>query len=224
MSDLTLVIGNQNYSSWSLRPWLFLRHHQIPFSCRKVSLFVETTAADLTPYFSDAKVPVLHDEELEVWDSLAILEYLAEHFPEKQGWPKASATRAVARAVSAEMHSSFFDLRRELPMNCRHRFPGFKPTGAAQRDIHRVQNIWRLCREMYGEEGPWLFGNFSVADCMFAPVVLRLISYEVALDDVAREYTETLYSSAAIQEWVAASKSETQVIKEDEAEWPSVAI
>ncbi|MES9900773.1 MAG: glutathione S-transferase [Sedimenticola sp.] len=224
MSGITLVIGNQNYSSWSLRPWLFLCHHQIPFTCRKVSLFVETTAADLTPYFSDAKVPVLQDGDLEVWDSLAILEYLGERFPEKPGWPRESGARAVARAVSAEMHSSLFDLRGELPMNCRRRFPDFKPSAAARRDIERVLNIWRLCRETYGEDGPWLFGNFSVADCMFAPAVLRLISYEVVLDDVAREYSETVYSSPAIQEWVAAGKAEAEVIKADEADWPSVAI
>ncbi|MES9902083.1 MAG: glutathione S-transferase [Sedimenticola sp.] len=221
---MTLVIGNQNYSSWSLRPWLFLRHHQMPFNCTKVSLFSDTMAADLKPYFSDGKVPVLRQGDLEVWDSLAILECLAESYPELQGWPTDRSARAVARSVSAEMHSSLFDLRGELPMNCRRRFPGFTPTAAAHRDIRRVQDIWQLCRQQYGSEGPWLFGAFSVADCMFSPVVLRLISYEVALDSAAQAYCETVYNSAAIREWVAAGKAEEEVITEDEADWPSVAI
>lgn len=220
--SLTLVIGNQNYSSWSLRPWLFLQHHGIPFESKKISLFTETMAQDLSPYFSDGKVPVLLDNDLEVWDSLAILEYLAEKFPDKNGWPEDPAARAIARSVSAEMHSSLFGLRGELPMNCKRRFPGFKPTADAQRDIERVLDIWSFCRQRYGEAGPWLFGGFTVADCMFAPVVMRLISYEVALDGITREYVDNFYNLPALQEWIAAGKEETEVIKEDEADWPSV--
>ena len=220
--SLTLVIGNQNYSSWSLRPWLFLQHHGIPFESKKISLFTETMAQDLSPYFSDGKVPVLLDNDLEVWDSLAILEYLAERFPDKNGWPEDPAARAMARSVSAEMHSSLFDLRGELPMNCKRSFPGFKPTAAAHRDIERVVDIWRFCRQRYGEAGSWLFGGFTIADCMFAPVVMRLISYEVALDDITREYVDTFYKLPALQEWIAAGKAETEVIDEDEADWPSV--
>lgn len=224
MSDLLLVIGNQNYSSWSLRPWLFLRHHEIPFNCKKVSLFSDTMVKELAPYFSDGKVPVLQADGLEVWDSLAILEYLVERFPDKQGWPREPDARAVARAVSAEMHSSLFDLRSELPMNCRRRFPGFSPSAGAQRDVRRVLDIWRWCRQGYGQRGPWLFGEFSAADCMFAPVVLRLVSYEVVLDELAADYCQTVYSSPAIQAWVAAGKAEREVIGSDEADWPSVAI
>ncbi|MDF1528712.1 MAG: glutathione S-transferase family protein [Sedimenticola sp.] len=221
MTGLTLVIGNQNYSSWSLRPWLFLAHHEIPFNIKKVKLFTESMATDLAVHFSDTKVPVLLDGELEVWDSLAILEYLAERFPEKQGWPKERTARAVARSAAAEMHSGLFGLRNELPMNCRRRFPGFRPVPDAQRDIDRVLTLWRFCRERYGASGPWLFGDFSAADCMYAPVVMRLLSYEIALDPVSKAYTETLYNSPAMQQWIKEGTVEAEVIAEDEADWPS---
>lgn len=222
MTDLTLVIGNQNYSSWSLRPWLFLAHHDIPFHTRKVSLFTESMERDLAMHFSDNKVPVLIDGDLEVWDSLAILEYLSERFPVVRGWPQERSARAVARSVCAEMHSSFFALRGELPMNCRRRFPGFKPGPEALRDIDRVLGLWNFCRERYGATGPWLFGEFSVADCMYAPVVMRLLSYEIPLDPVATAYAQTLFESPAMQQWIKAGAEEREVIDADEAEWPSV--
>ncbi len=222
MTDMTLVIGNQNYSSWSLRPWLFLAHHHIPFETRKVQLFTPSMERDLATHFSDNKVPVLIHGELEVWDSLAILEYLAEVHPETRGWPAERSARAVARSVCAEMHSSFFALRGELPMNCRRRFPGFRPSAEAQRDIDRVLGLWNFCRERYGAAGPWLFGEFSVADCMYAPVVMRLLSYEISLDPVSSRYAQTLYESPAMQQWVKAGAAEKEVIGEDEADWPSV--
>ena len=221
MTDLTLVIGNQNYSSWSLRPWLFLAHHGIAFETRKVSLFSATMERDLAPYFSDTKVPVLLDGDLQVWDSLAILEYLSERFPELEGWPGDRRARAVARSVSAEMHSSFPDLRNEMPMNCRRRFPGFRLSEGGQRDVARLFAVWRYCRERFGRSGPWLFGAFSAADCMYAPVVMRLVSYEIELDEVARAYVDTLYHDPAIRRWIEAGKAEPEVIEEDEADWPS---
>ena len=221
MSRLTLVIGNQNYSSWSLRPWFFLKHHGIAFDSRWISLFSETMEQDMTPYFSDGKVPVLNDDDLEVWDSLAILEYLVERFPENAGWPEDVRARAVARSVSAEMHTSFPDLRSEMPMNCRRRFPGFKPSAGARRDLDRLFVVWNYCRSRFGQAGPWLFGRFTAADCMFAPVVMRLVSYEIELDEVASAYVDTLYNSSAAQEWIAAGKAEPEVIAEDEADWPS---
>ena len=221
MPELTLVIGNQNYSSWSMRPWFFLRHHEIDFDTRWISLFTDTMERDLAGYFSDGKVPVLLDGELEVWDSLAILEYLAELYPAKAGWPTDPRARAVARSVSAEMHSSYPDLRSELPMNCRRRFPGFKPGVGAQRDLQRLFDVWNLCRGRFGQDGPWLFGQFSIADCMFAPVVMRLVSYEIELTKVGAEYVDTLYNSPAAQAWIEAGKAEAEVIKQDEADWPS---
>lgn len=222
MTELTLVIGNQNYSSWSLRPWLFLAHHAIPFKTKKVSLFTDSMERDLAVHFSDNKVPILIDEDLEVWDSLAILEYLVERFPETRGWPEERSARAVARSVCAEMHSGFFGMRGELPMNCRRRFPGFEPGPEAQRDIDRVLGLWRFCRERYGASGPWLFGEFSAADCMYAPVVMRLLSYEIPLDAVSTVYARTLFESPAMQQWVKAGAGEAEVIDEDEADWPSV--
>lgn len=224
MSDLQLVIGNCNYSSWSLRPWFFLAYHGVDFEVKRVSLFTETMEKELEPYFSDGKVPVLRDGDLEVWDTLAILEYLAERFPELQGWPEDVRARAVARSVSAEMHSSFPDLRSEMPMNCRRRFVGFEPSQAAVRDVQRVAAIWRYCREQFGRNGPWLFGRFSVADCMFAPVVMRFVGYEIKLDETAGRYMDTLYNCHAARTWVALGQAETEVIEEDEAPWPSEAI
>lgn len=221
MTRLTLVIGNQNYSSWSLRPWLFLAHHDIAFDCRKVKLFTDSMQGELAPYFSDSKVPVLLDGELQVWDSLAILEYLAEQYPDKKGWPLDPVARATARSVSAEMHSGLFGLRNELPMNCRRRFPGFTPGPEAQRDIERVQAVWAYCRARHGAGGPWLFGEFSVADCMYAPVVMRLLSYEIELDPVSDAYCRTLFEDGAMQRWVRAAEDEVEVILEDEADWPS---
>ena len=221
MTEMTLVIGNQNYSSWSLRPWLFLAHHEIAFQTRKVSLFSESMERDLEPYFSDTKVPVLLDGDLQVWDSLAILEYLSERFPERGGWPEARKARAVARSVSAEMHSSFPHLRNEMPMNCRRRFPGFQLSEGGRRDVARLLAVWRHCRVNYGQEGPWLFGRFGVADCMYAPVVMRLVSYEIELDTVAQAYVDTLYNTSALQDWIVAGKAEAEVIEEDEADWPS---
>jgi len=223
MADMALVIGNCNYSSWSLRAWLFLQHNAIAFEQRKVSLFTETMAGDLAPYFSDGKVPVLRDGDLEVWDSLAILEYLAERFPEKGGWPADRAARAVARSISAEMHSSFPALRNSMPMNCRRRFPGFKPDADTQRDIDRVLGLWRHCRQQFGADGPWLFGQFTAADCMYAPVVMRLLSYQIPLDAVSQAYAGTLFNSPAMQQWIAIGKAEQEVIEEDEADWPSEA-
>ena len=221
MSDLKLIIGNHNYSSWSLRPWLMLRYHGVPFECRKVSLFTETMERELTPYFSDTKVPVLLDGEDQVWDSLAILEYLAERLPEIRAWPEGRRARAAARSVSAEMHSSFPDLRSEMPMNCRRRFPGFRPSPRAQRDIDRVLAVWRFCRERFGTEGPWLFGGFGAADCMYAPVVMRFLSYGIPLDDAAERYAQTLADCPAMLEWVELARAEPEVIDEDEADWPS---
>ncbi|HHH38942.1 MAG TPA: glutathione S-transferase family protein [Sedimenticola sp.] len=220
MTELTLTIGNKNYSSWSLRPWLFLSHHGIPFREHPVSLLPENMAREMQSYFSDGKVPVLREGEIEVWDSLAILEYLAERFPEKGGWPAGTGARATARAVSAEMHSSFPDLRNEMPMNCRRRFPGYRLSDGARRDLKRLFELWSFCRGRFGARGPWLFGEFTVADCMYAPVVLRLIGYEVELDPVARAYCDTVYASPAIRAWVEAGKAEKEVIPEDEVDWP----
>jgi len=216
MSSYTLVIGNKNYSSWSLRPWFLLKQAGVPFTEKWVSLFVDTTRGELAPYFSNYKVPVLMDGDLTVWDTLAILEYLAEKHPEANGWPRDPQARAVARSVSAEMHSSFAALRSAMPMNCRKHFPGFQYSENVKRDIDRVAEIWRHCREQYGDGGPWLFGEFSIADAMYAPVVLRFNGYDVKLDGVAREYVESVLGNTHIQSWIEAGKAEKEVIAQDE--------
>lgn len=221
MPELRLIIGNYNYSSWSLRPWFFLRHHRIEFETTRVSLFTETMEKQLAPYFSDGKVPVLRHDELEVWDSLAILEYLAELLPDLHGWPQERSARAVARSISAEMHSSFSSLRNQMPMNCRRRFPSFQPDSATARDLGRLFSVWSFCRRRFGEGGPWLFGKFSVADCMYAPVVMRLVSYCIELDDIVGAYVDTVYNCPAARDWIELGRKEKEVIPEDEADWPS---
>lgn len=216
MSNYTLVIGNKNYSSWSLRPWIWMKQAGVPFTEKWISLYVDTTRDELAPYFSNYKVPALQDGEMTVWDSLAILEYLAEKHPEANGWPRGAQARAVARSVSAEMHSSFTALRSTMPMNCRKHFPGFQYNESVQRDIDRIVEIWQHCRGQYGDGGPWLFGEFSIADAMYAPVVLRFSSYDVKVDGVAREYVDTMLGNSHLQSWIKAGTAESEVIAQSE--------
>ncbi len=185
--DLLLILGNKNLSSWSLRPWLLLRHAGIAFRERVLPFETpgwRTTIASLSP---SHRVPALHDGELVVWDSLAIGEYVAELFPEKQLWPVDRATRALARAVSAEMHAGFASLRRDLPMDVMARVPRRTPSRETEDDVQRVLAIWS------GAKGPFLFGAFSVADAMFAPGAWRFRTYDVPIANAAaRAYHETL--------------------------------
>jgi len=167
---MKLVIGNQNYSTWSMRPWLFVAYHGLEVEIEKLSL---NDLPVIQKRFAHGKVPVLIDGSLEIWDSMAILEYLAETYPDLRGWPQETHARAVARSVSVEMHSSFQALRRELPMNCRKYFLDYQLSNTAMKDVKRIQQIWNLCRERYGSGGPWLFGRFGIADSMYAPVVMR---------------------------------------------------
>ena len=222
MHSLKLVIGNKNYSSWSLRPWFFLKNLNIDFEEELVWLFEDETEERLNPYFSDEKVPVLVDssitlknkESLQVWDTLAIVEYIADF--SGQGWPQDKGARAIARAVSAEMHSGFTAIRNALPMNCKKHFENYPITDDVQRDIDRLVNVWDYCRSNATTDGDWLFGEFSGADAMFAPVVLRLIGYDVKLTGFAHEYTQMVLGNKYMQEWVEAGKQETHIIEIDE--------
>jgi len=216
MSKLILIIGNKNYSSWSLRPWIFMRQLGIEFTEKRIPLFTDTMEEDLAPYGSNTKVPVLLDDDLIVWDTLSIMEYVSEKYLNNIGWPIDANARAVARSVSAEMHSSFFDLRNELPMNCRKEFPGFNISAGVQTDIDRIAELWRKYRLEYGDGGDWLFGNYSIADAMYAPVVLRLKGYGVTLGDIEESYMQTVLSQSAMQEWIEAGKQEKEVIEMDE--------
>jgi len=218
MSKLTLIIGNKNYSSWSLRPWAFLKQNQIQFNEKRVALFTDSTIHELEQYNSDFKVPVLKDGGLIVWDSLSILEYISEKYLESNGWPRDLSARAFARSVSSEMHSSFFNVRNELPMNCRKKFQNIKLTSEAEREIDRIKVLWRQCRTQYGEGGEWLFGAYSIADAMFAPIALRFEGYSIPLNGIEKAYVKSVLKQPSIIEWIEAGKAEREVIKEDEIE------
>jgi glutathione S-transferase len=212
MSELTLVIGNKNYSSWSLRPWLVLKQFGIPFTEIRIPLYGSDTKENILRHSPAGKVPVLHDGNITVWDSLAICEYLAEHFPQQLLWPAHPAARALARAICAEMHTGFADMRQHMTMNIRGHFPSKGMTPEVAQDIERIQAIWRDCRAGFGAGGPYLFGAFSIADAFFAPVVLRFVTYAPALEKPTHAYMEALLELPALQEWITAAKAETETI------------
>jgi len=215
MSEFTLVIGNKNYSSWSLRPWLWMKHHGLDFDEIPIALFTESMENDLAAYFSNNKVPVLLHGGHQVWDSLAILEYLADHVGETSR-PAHPRARGVMRSLCAEMHSSFVSLRSELPMNCRREPSALDVSAECRTDIDRIQSLWRYAQRYSDNSDHWLFGAFSAADAMYAPVALRFDRYQVALEDEARDYVERLLAHPAMLEWVEAGRAETQVIEEEE--------
>ncbi len=208
MADLELIIGNKNYSSWSLRPWLFLRHHDVPFRETRIPFDLPGWHARIARHSPARKVPVLIVDNFAIWDSLAILEHLHESFPELGGWPAEVQARARARSVSADMHSSFVALRTELPQDCRTRHERQPFSDAAEADIDRVQETWRDCLAQSG--GPWLFGAFGIADAMFAPVVLRFVSYGVELEADCADYVRQVQQLPAIQEWLGDAERETE--------------
>ncbi len=212
MPDITLIIGNKNYSSWSLRPWLYLKHFNIPFDEVRIPLYAEGFKDKVLQHSPSGKVPALKHGNINVWESLAIMEYLAETHPSLKSWPDHPSAKAFARSVSAEMHSGFFALREYLPMNCRKLITNFTPPENALVDIKRVKQIWTECRETYGKQGPWLFGDFTIADCMYAPVVMRFHTYSVELSPLLSDYMQTVKNHTAMMEWIAASKAETEVI------------
>lgn len=215
----TLIFANKNYSSWSLRPWLLLRQAGIPFSEHKLLLGQD----DISKYSPSGRIPVLQDGDKLIWDSLAIMEYLAETFPEKNLWPRERDARAIARSISAEMHAGFSNLRTHMTMNCRGSFPGKGRTPEVDKEIQRIQNLWQESRAQFGAGGPFLFGQFSIADAMYAPVVSRFITYGVALTPTAKNYVEAIHNLPAMQEWLAAAQAEPEVLTQyemyrDEAE------
>ncbi|MGA9165484.1 MAG: glutathione S-transferase family protein [Thiobacillus sp.] len=213
MPHLTLVIGNKNYSSWSLRPWLVLRQAGIPFEEVRIPLYRPESAAALAAWSPSGKVPALHDADIRVWDSLAICEYLAERFPEHHLWPADAAARAVARSVSAEMHAGFDALRQNMVMNIRGRYPDKGRTPECLADIERILAIWTDCRARFGSGGDFLFGRFGIADAMFAPVVLRFQTYGLALAGAARDYADAILALPALQAWVADAEVEAERIE-----------
>jgi glutathione S-transferase len=214
---LKLVIGNKNYSSWSMRPWLALRANDIPFDEVLIPLY--TGAADkqrILSFTHSGKVPALIDGDVTIWDSLAIIEYAAERFPEAKLWPEDRAGRAHARSISAEMHSGFAALRNECGMNLHRPVGAIALSADARADIARIQQIWTECRERYGKTGPFLFGAFSGADAMFAPVVHRFRLYAIEVAPAVRDYMDTMMALPAFQEWTRAGLAETLVIEKFE--------
>jgi glutathione S-transferase len=216
---MQLVIGNKNYSSWSMRPWVLLRQAQIPFE--EVQLKFDESdgglrVAGIEKFSAAGKVPVLMIDGEPVWDSLAIAETVAEMHPEKHLWPQDPVARRVARSVCAEMHSGFQAMRGKMPMNIRCRYPGTGLTPESQKDIDRIVSLWTQCRERFGGAGSLLFGRFSVADAFFAPVVMRFHAYAVKVPRVAQEYCEAVQALSAVREWSDAARRETEFVAEDE--------
>jgi glutathione S-transferase len=209
---LTLVIGNKNYSSWSLRPWLAMKQAGIPFVEQRIALYQPDSRRRVLEHSPSGKVPVLEDGATRVWDSLAILEYLAEKFPDRGLWPRSAAARASARSISAEMHSGFAALRARMPMNLRNSYPGQGLTPEVEADIARIVSLWTECRAT--ASGPFLFGDFCIADAMFAPVATRFVTYGVKLPPACQRYVETLIALPALQLWYADARAEREVLEE----------
>lgn len=201
MSDLLLVIGNRTYSSWSLRAWLALKATGAPFREVVIPLRRPETRTSILEHSPSGRVPVLKADGLEVWDSLAIGEVLAESFPDAGLLPEDRHARAVARSVIAEMHSGFAPLRQHMPMDLKRSRPGHGRTAEVEADISRIAGIWRDCRARFGAGGPFLFGGFGLADAFYAPVVTRFETYGVELDTVCRAYADAVLALPAMQEW-----------------------
>jgi glutathione S-transferase len=216
---LTLVIGNKNYSSWSMRPWVALVAFGIPFHEVRVLLDQPDTAARIADYSGAGRVPVLVAGAMTIWDSLAICEYLAEQFPELHLWPRDVAARATARSVTAEMHSGFAGLRSAMTMNVRVSLPGRGRSAEAQGDIGRVCEIWEQCLARFGHH-QFLFGEFSIADAFFAPVVMRFKTYGVSLAPALQAYCDRVQAHPAVARWVREALAEPEVAALHDQELP----
>ena len=219
MSKPLLVIGNKNYSSWSLRAWLMLKHAGVDFDEMRIPLFVAGYKEKLLTYSPAGKVPVYRDGDVLVWDTLAIGEYLYETHPSL--WPAQREARARARSVSAEMHSGFVPLRKAMPMNIRAGGRKVAMSADLEADIARIKTIWRDLRKQYAAAGPWLFGPYSIADAMYAPVAFRFLTYGVSEPGVVDEYIQTVRSDPLVQAWVQAAQTEQEVVAASEVGVPT---
>lgn len=212
---MELIVGNKNYSSWSLRGWLMLAAFDLDFKDTRLLLHTDTFYRELEKLGVAGKVPVLLDGDVTVWDSLAICEYVSETYLDGRGWPVDKADRAEARAVANEMHSGFMALRSEMPMNCRAK-RRIEPSAAAMQDVARIDTIWSGLRARFADQGPWLFGEFGIADVMFAPVASRFETYGIEVSDLSRAYMGAVLNHPAMQDWIEAGKRESEIVESDE--------
>ena len=219
---LTLVIGNKNYSSWSFRPWIAMTAADIAFQEIVIPLYEPGSKERILRHSPAGKVPVLIDGDVRVWESLAILDYLGDKFPQAGLWPADRATRAHARAIAAEMHSGFAPLRRHCPMNMRRPVKARDLPPDVADNVRRIEAMWTDCRGRFGQNGPFLFGAFGAADAMYAPVVSRLHTYGVEVNPTARAYMQAVMGLAAWGGWLAAARKESWVLAEAEVDWPAV--
>jgi len=215
MAALTLVIGNKNYSSWSLRPWLALRAASLPFEEIRIPLYAPESKAQILRYSPSGHVPVLKEGDFTIWESLAICERAAELAPLAQLWPVEATARGVARAVSTEMHGGFAALRASCPMNLRVRAKR-ELTREAQADVDRIVSIWETCRERFGRGGDFLFGRFGIADAMYAPVATRLRTWAIAVPKEAQRYVDAVLAYPHFREWEQAALQEKERIASSE--------
>lgn len=209
MYALRLVIGNKNYSSWSMCPWLLLKMFDVDFEEIQIALYQDNTAERLGPYSPSLKVPVLLHKDITVWDSLAICEYISEELLNRSGWPSNPKRRASGRSISAEIHSGFPTLKQEWPMNCKSSYK-LQPSEKLADEIARIDAIWSCCRRRYGENGNYLFSRFSIADCMFAPVAVCFNAYGAELSDEANTYMQTLLDNPFVQKWISLGRREKE--------------
>jgi len=219
---LKLIIGNKNYSSWSLRPWLALKAFDIPFEEILVPLDAPDFKERVREHSPAGRVPVLIDGEAIVWESIAILEHLAERFPDKALWPADPVARAHARSLATEMHNGFGALRSVAPMNLWRPVESREFPEAALNDVTRISRRWIEARERFGAGGDFLFGAFSAADAMYAPVATRIRTYEIPVDGVVSAYVQAIHGHPAFVEWKQAALNETGALAEDEVDWPTV--
>lgn len=219
MSSLRLVIANKRYSSWSLRPWLVMTHFAIPFVEEKILLDLADSKANILRVSPSGRVPCLVDGDVAIWETLAIVEYLAESFPDRAIWPTDRAARAVARAISNEMHAGFVALRSACPMNLRRSFPWRDWGGpAAAAEVARIEQLIADARARFGGSGPFLFGAFSAADAMYAPVALRLLGYSWPISAPTRAWAQVVTALPAFAAWKAGADAESEIIAADEVE------
>jgi glutathione S-transferase len=219
---LTLVIGNKNYSSWSFRPWIALRMARIPFEEVVIPLYEPGSKEQILRYSPAGKVPVLIEGDVRVWESLAIMDYLAERFPQKELWPNDLAARAHARSIAAEMHAGFVPLRQHCPMNMWRPVKARELPPEVAANVSRIEAIFTECRQRFGQGGAFLFGAFGAADAMYAPVVSRFHTYGITVGPVVEAYKQAMMALPAWTEWRAAALQETWVMANGEVDWPVV--